>query len=373
MKHTRHKFNNDLLMDRGDRARVRESFPLVADALIDDDLVSAFAVLDKAAMTSKARSRKSGRAAVGLGVLSLVGMSASPLYHHAAAPVPTLLDVLSAGLGVVSVLIGFFGVLHSTSKEEWLLGRWQAESMRQFHFQYLVEHIRDVAASSRDCGAVTALHGRRARAMAEILPTDRISVSRCVEDALAGGGRGGVWIASEPDIPAAPGIDAESLAQFLAAYRELRIGHQISYAEHALGKKRGPLRITLDRHLHKMEQVTIGSVLVLLGVHFAVVAGGLFDWPVWLHQLSGSPWMHAVAIWVAAFALGGRVLEDGYGLRADLARYSDYLFHLNCVAKRYDADTSLVNRLALMRRTEELAFAELVSFVRSARKASYVL
>jgi len=43
------------------------------------------------------------------------------------------------------------------------------------------------------------------------------------------------------------------------------------------------------------------------------------------------------------------------------------------IAEAYDRKKSVADRLSLMRRTEELTFAEMSSFLRSASKAQYVI
>jgi hypothetical protein len=46
--------------------------------------------------------------------------------------------LIAAFLGVVSILIGFGGVLYSGAKRRWLHNRVMTERLRQFHFQAFV-------------------------------------------------------------------------------------------------------------------------------------------------------------------------------------------------------------------------------------------
>lgn len=369
----RHKFNNDLLLDEEDRAKARKNWPRVAEAFIDEGLAQRFIEMDCQANASKKRSRMSGRAAVYLGVLALIGMSSSGLWEQVPSPWPTVLDGFAALLGIASVLIAFFGILHSAGKRRWLMARWQTERMRQFNFQYNVAHISDVVAAAVSSEALHTLHQARAHELSIDVPTEEGLVQERLADTLTIQPKQRVWLTHRPVHIKKSDLDPGCVDEFVDAYRYLRIRHQISYAQHVLGRKSGPLRSTLQQQQHGLERLATSCILILFGLHLLVVGGVLLGWPGWLVDISHSPWAHAIAIWLAAIALGARVLEGGYGLRVDSARYSDYLFNLTCLEEDYERDSSLTHRLAVMRRVEELSFQEMVSFLRSASAAQYVI
>lgn len=367
-----HKFNNDLLTGTEDQSAVRVLYPNVSEAFIDPGLISRFLSIDAVANAAKRSSQRSGRIAVVLGALSLVGLSASPLYHHMNKPFPAILDGIAATLGMVSVIIAFFGVLHSNSKLTWLETRWETERIRQFHFQYNVANLSRVAGLAEKTEEVAKIRADREKALSASVPIQRDRIHQRFLGTLSTEQSEKAWLVDIDERAASGEPLGGNLEEFFRAYRDLRIGHQMSYAKHVLGRKRGPLRMSLHSEAHWIERVSIASVLVLFCLHLAVVCGSIFSWPLWLKNFSASPLTHVISIWIATFALAAKVIGSGSATEANLARYSDYLLNLTQLAAAYDRETSVAGRFLIMQRVEELVYTEMVSFLRSANNAQYL-
>ena len=109
--------------------------------------------------------------------------------------------------------------------------------------------------------------------------------------------------------------------------------------------------------------------LTLTGLNFGLLIGvfaGLISFIPFVGSILGGLLSIGVAaaqfwndpIWIAAVALGARVLGDGYGLRVDIARYSDYQQNLTRIAEAFDRDTTLPGRFALTVGTADVAAQE---------------
>jgi hypothetical protein len=375
-----HKFNSDIGIDAVDRRHLEDVYPNIAGAFIDPELIGRFVRIDALANEAKRRSRRSGAVAVLFALLCLVMVSAAPIYHARWwTPWTTLLDGVGALCGVAGVAIGYFGVLHSHTKRAWLQHRWQTERMRQFHFQYNATHLADVLALGGDAAAGATFLEARRNALTAAVPLDDVALRQRFDATTAEHAKEDVWLTPLPQAAHPPNpAHAAALKEWIKLYGELRISHQIGYCEMMLGRKRGPLDMTLDRQEVWAERLTIATVLVLLLLHLGVAAcsaaAGVLEFgPEWMRLYAESKWTHAAAIWLTAVALGVRVLADGYGLRADLARYHDYLAQLQRIESLWHQDQPFALRMALVVRLEDLAFAEMISFLHTTNRAAYVL
>jgi hypothetical protein len=140
-----HRFNDDLLINRGDLDRAQMAFPHVAHVLDHPSLRDEFRRFDVPANAAKKRGRVAGLLAIGMGAVSLVIAAATPMYRG--SPHIWVFGLIAALLGVASIFIGFGGVLYARAKRRWLCNRVMTERLRQFHFQSFVCRWREIAAS----------------------------------------------------------------------------------------------------------------------------------------------------------------------------------------------------------------------------------
>src|SRR5262249_25496642 len=153
-------------------------------------------------------------AAVVLAVLALFGASAEPLYRTAAEPWPRIAGGAAALFGLVSVIIGLWGVLYASRKEEWLRCRLMTERLRQFHFQSFVLRLPEIEASLR-AGPEGALAYQRMRSewFAEFLQAHEGRLDSRLGRIIDSEGEEDAWL-HEPDRLGRP-VDVEALDELL--------------------------------------------------------------------------------------------------------------------------------------------------------------
>jgi hypothetical protein len=221
------KFNDDLLLTDHDRKLANKSFPELAHVLDFPEVRELFLRYEVPSNLAKRRRRRAGMTAVVLGVLALLGASAEPLYRGIPAPMLPILGGISATLGILSVLIGAFGVLGTKSKQQWLCGRLMTEKVRQFQFQMLVSHAPTILASINDPAATDQfLELRRKRLFAFELDHEGHLAGK-LNDVLADNAEEEFWLHESENTPEAGTI---GLLELFSAYRLLRFQHQIQYA-----------------------------------------------------------------------------------------------------------------------------------------------
>jgi hypothetical protein len=99
-----HRFNDDLLINPGDFGRAQKAFPHIAHVLDHPALRDEFQRFDVPAKAAKKRGR-------------IAGLAATPVYRG--SPHIWVFGLIAAFLGVVSILIGFGGVLFAGAKRRW--------------------------------------------------------------------------------------------------------------------------------------------------------------------------------------------------------------------------------------------------------------
>jgi hypothetical protein len=131
-----HRFNTDLLVNSGDLDNAKRAFPRIAHVLDHPALREAFGRFDRPANAAKRKGRIAGLLAIALGTIALAIAAATPIYRD--LPFKSWIGAVSAGFGVLSILIGLGGALYAGAKRRWLCNRVMTERLRQFHFQALV-------------------------------------------------------------------------------------------------------------------------------------------------------------------------------------------------------------------------------------------
>jgi|GEM_PF-3784984 len=428
-----HKWNADLLLTSEDEKQARELYPRITGGFIDKTIGEQFKAANDIANDAKKRRRLAGLVAVIVGVGSLILISISVTIHETNHSTPSIhndqsrksnaqddvkhqdggslgeneehaaseaewhladfLGALGVLLGLLSVAIGLNFVLHSQAKKDWLINRWITERTRQFYFQYCLCHLEELLSEDRD--DVEFSQVRRENYVQQmfggVIPKSPIEKNKLKErlertidveesNSLA-------WLSdNQPEFEKSlDGFD--KFSEFCSFYRDLRLGHQISYAEHVLGKRRGPLRFSLEFQHHVAEYSSMGTVFVIVILHLFLSLGLVF--PNIGDIVSGGTVLiiHVLCICLAVITMGIRVVEDGSLIRADLVRYADYLSNLRLFAADFDrvfaqrcAAQSAEDRtrhsaelFSVMTATEELVFVEMTSFLRSAERSSYLM
>jgi len=284
--------------------------------------------------------------------------------------------VVSAVCGVASIIIGLGGVLYAGAKRRWLCNRVMTERLRQFHFQAFICRWREITASFAGLDAAQAYIALRetwfdrfmapypGQADAELTDLlDDETVSKC-------------WLHPEPDLPR-PGEVIPDLEGLFAAYHDLRIMHQLHYANYKLRSDQNmfswPLRLQEVIFSYTILVCILAIFLIHLWIAVSVALGGRIPGlePLLFHYKSEN--IHIVVIWVAIAALAIRALQEGLQPEREIERYRHYRAGVRAVRDRFDDARSPTEKLEVMLEMERLSFDEFRNFLRSSNEARFVI
>lgn len=361
-----YRFNNDLLVDEQDRETAITAFPDVAHIIDYPELRKLFLEFDVPAGAAKKRSRLAGALAVCLAGISLLGISAAPFYSGARWE--NIAVLFFAMCGVSAVVIGLGGVLLRRQKLAWLYRRLVTERLRQFHFQAFIARYTDIVHSLQDDASRSQFLAKRSEWLAEFKLRFYQTPGSELRRVLQGEEKFGVWL-----YPFSGQIDRTVAAQLpenlFRSYRQLRIRHQIHYAEWKLREEHN---ILIRGGLHQLEfwmsSISLAAILAIFALHLGLAAFTLLN----VHVLSFE-WVHLVVIWCAILILAIRVGEEGLQPGRELERYRHYRFAVEDVLARFDATQSANSKLRIMIEMERLAYGEMCEFLRENYSARFVM
>lgn len=362
-------YNDDLLVAKEARDRARADFPDVFYVLDNPELRAAFDPVDREANGAKRRSQQVGIWAVVIGVLSLMGAAAEPLWHDSAWAVAVA--ATTASLGLTAVLLGTFGVLHGEHKDRWIELRLCTERLRQFHFQAFIRMLPEIARSySVGPAGIEHFAEKRRETLASFKEELFRHRDAKLEAVLAPGGGAQLWVDNGGDaLPAVPeGFDPSPLFK---AYRKLRFGEQISYPLHKLKLSSFTLALRgapLKNQRQSLRAIGTAAFSALIALHVLLLFASFAGWP-GVH----SPLFHVSVVWSALIALGARTLEEGLTVSRDIERYEDYHATVSDALRRFDDAQTVEDKLRAMIEMERITFDEMRSFLRTAREAAFVL
>jgi hypothetical protein len=159
-----------------------------------------------------------------------------------------------------------------------------------------------------------------------------------------------------------PDPDSPALNYLFAAYRELRIVHQIGYANYNLqddGRifSKVPLR----------QSVVLSSFGFICFIVIGVLHIGVLAWPDKASIIS------LTIIWIALAALAARAISDGLQPEREAERYQQYRSAVQFVLERFDRAQSQAEKLQVMREMERLSFDEMRNFLVSGNRSRFVM
>lgn len=364
----RYPYNDELLISDADKTAARELYPNIYPALDFPELRAVFDEVDPATNEAKRRSRFWGFVAVILVASSLIVASAERLYHGKGV-IEVVMILLAAAAGVSGVILGLFGVLFAKSKRQWLYGRLITERLRQLHFQVMIALAPELLAAAR-IGDWGAYHERRKLALdafaADLMPRAGLVLDDLVSaDDAEAVSEHLCWLVETQD----GGLGAEPhLAELFRAYRRLRLARQIDFCRLKL---RSDHRIFTDApkaQSARFTSLTIVCILALLGIHIALVLSLFPGWYVTVGAVA-----HLLVVWLAIAVLALRTLEEGLQPKREIERYRNYKSALENIAQRFDRAGDAAARFSAMRELEELAFDEMVNFLKSNTEAKFIM
>jgi hypothetical protein len=368
-------FNDDLLLSDVDRKEVARSFPTCMHVLDFPELRQVFDGYDLSANRWKKNLRRAGLATIALGVIALLGASTEPLYGKLPSVFSNAIVVLSALAGLLSIVISTFGVLHSASKNRWLEARLMTERLRQFQFQTLVFRIPTILR----CAAAPKFDAQFGKARERWFSTFKIEhvdhlpakLKEVLDDdseeqfQLHGGGDALDGVATSNPL----------LAELFAAYRLLRIRHQILYANFKLG---GDSLNFPRKQVSLLSGVSLICILLVFFAHFAVSISSVSRLLPYEAVADGLSFMrgtsvHVLIIWTVIVALAARTFEEGLQPTREVERYTAYRARLGRLLYHFDEAANVPERVRIMTEVERLVYQEMREFLKTNFEARFVL
>jgi hypothetical protein len=360
-----HKFNDDLLLAREDRDLAARKYPAISHVLDHPELRQLFAVYDVPANLAKRRARKAGLLAIGLVWFALVIASSEHFLAHTG--LATYFAVISAACGLIGVIIGGTGILFAAKKQEWLYGRLLTERIRQFHFQTFVFRWPEILRSLSGEEARAAFQVQRKLWFDEFHARFHGKLDEQFTSTLEDETQKGIWLHETEKGEISENSALDPLFQ---AYRELRIMHQIGYANHQLKDDRRVFSPAPRRQAAVFSSVSFVCVILVCAIHVAVLAGVLSHAPMWEDYAKIAS---LVIVWIAIAALAVRAIEDGLQPEREAERYQQYRSSVSFVLERFDRASSQSEKLQIMQEMERLVFDEMRNFLISGSRTRFVL
>jgi hypothetical protein len=279
-----HKFNNDLLANDDDRGAVHDLYPTLEHVLYHQELVDYFRKFNDRADTAKKLSRRWGKWAIVLAATAIALAAVEIVVDTTGAEVWSFaIGGLAAVFGLASLAIGAFGLLFGPRKREWLQNRFMGERIRQFHFQsfiFLLPQIVDSLSSEPE----------KAEQMKRRFDTDRQKMFHEFQNEFEGNvdskfasvvgphGEADYWLQdSRHSFPASDWW--QELDPYFKAYRQLRIKHQLNYANYKLQTDHKLLSAMPMRQSQVLENVSKAGIAWLSLIHMGTSKNSLFQPP----------------------------------------------------------------------------------------------
>ena len=366
----KHRYNHDLLVGEADREYAKIQYPLVFRFLWNQARVARFREYNRPANRTKQRSRASGLLAICLATAGLLGASAASLLHGETAGLARAVSLGSAVCGLASVAIGAFGVLLARSKRSWLSNRLISERIRQLHFQDIARilEVQDPAPPRQPTGQSVESASKTCLAKFKFTyeADPEGALVQFLSDTVPDS-----WLHSSCPAPTVR-LTSDAVAQLLAAYRELRLVHQINYATLKLEKEGAWLETPV---VQRDSLRTVGTICLagLLAIHLMLAFGITGEWILELEAPINVHYMHVASIWLAVAALATRGLLEGLRPEEEISRYRDYKTSLLSLQERFDGAIDLPSKLGVITEVERLSVEETCSFLRTADEARFVI
>jgi hypothetical protein len=170
---------------------------------------------------------------------------------------------------------------------------------------------------------------------------------------------------------AAEPTEVAELAPVFDAYRDLRILHQIGYANYKLHDDGKLISAAPRRQLAILSQMNFSWIVLLCIVHIGIVLGAVRPHSVWAAFHSQE--IIVGIIWLALAALATRAIEQGLQPEREIERYQQYRSGLRAILERYDAAPSQAAKIRVMREMERLSFDEMRNFLITNERSRFVM
>jgi hypothetical protein len=361
-------FNDDLLLSQVERDLAEQRFAEIFHVINFPELRELFQRYEMLGGLGKATRHHIGLLAVALAAIGL--LAATPLLSDEYGKTwAVVIGVVSAILGMVGVWIGSFGIFSGESRERWLCARLMTERLRQFQFQILTNRLPEVLSSST-FGATGKQNfiDQRKMWLAEFRLAYEGHLPARLQAILDDDVEEDFMLLRDE------GFDVEVLAtearlgQIFAAYRLLRLEHQLQYANYKL-------RAATDFSNSPVNQFrllrNIGLVLIflILIAHLAVAVSLSFHWP----TLADNRVFHFFMLALVVGILATRAVEEGLQPAREVERYTRYRASVVSLLGRFDRAIRPDEKVRVMREMERTSYQEMRGFLKTHFESRYVL
>jgi hypothetical protein len=366
-------FNNDIAVNPEDKERLRRLFPKLAQFLIFPELHDVFLRYDHVANAAKRKGRFFGVIAIVLAFVGLLAAAASPYLHKPngePSAIEGVVAVVGAALGVIGVLFGVAGGLHSGTKRKWLWNRVMTERLRQFQFQTLALRAVEIARALGNPIAMRRLLEEQLRWFDAFRQRFEGHLPAQLSAAIGDEAGERTWVVDHSHADGEPLTPAESdnLAQIFEAYRLLRFEHQIRYCDYKLHHPGGLALGSLRGLAGTFAFAAFACIVATFLIHIIVAPAAAFG-----VAKSATPALHFAAVALALAALCVRGFEEGLRPRHEIERYLRYRADMSKLLARFRASPDPAVKLAAMHEAEEVSYEEMRDFLRTHQEALFVL
>ena len=363
-----HLFNGDLLMGDSDLNFARSQFPEIIHLLDNERLRAVFEQYEAEANSARDHVRRLGLGAVFFATLALLTVATQPAWPH--TPTARWIAVLLESGGMFAALVASGGLWLGPWKQRWLESRLMTERLRQWHFQLWLRRGREIDASVASRKAVAEFQNRRARWLDEFLKSHQGQLDAKLQSLTSELGDADMWLHNSPTAYA---DKSKPLPHVFRAYEQLRFDHQYSYALHKL-RRADDMPIWRFLRWPAIRQASILSALASVGLSAALVCSAVL---VYAHAFGTGDHLEPIfrmgAIVAALVGLALRTLQEGLAPEEEIERYNDYRARIAQLRERFQGTKDQNERLRIMEDLERAAFDELRGFLRTHRRARFLL
>ena len=355
--------NDDLLLEEKSRNRVARDYPDLLKILDCPDLRAAFEEHDTPANEAHRKCRRFGGAAVVCGAAGMLLAALAPVLTGAGLS-GWVLGLLASALTVLGTVLGLAHWIGARQRSDWLLHRFWTERLRQFHFQFLLNHFDLAVKASEHDPALVEYKKCRGEALERLIDDfrDVRSLIRKLEEDEA---ELSPWLQDQWPNEAPDTADSERGQLLLRALYTQRFDIQIQYTEKKLDESIHSPK-TRARVVRSGCDLLTFSAMLLAGLTGVLL---LFGSP--LDSLAARLSMGLGAA-AGVLVLALRIVDEGLQLRVDDERYRWYLSSLRALAGRF-AEPDPGGQIAALRELEHLSYKEMRCFIVAHKRARFLL
>lgn len=283
--------------------------------------------------------------------------------HDEGLNVHAILGTIAALLGLTGTVLGITGMRRSASRRKWLRARLMTETLRLFHFHYIVARLPEIVAVAGDAARRERYLADRAAALeqlkAKVLADPEVELRRIMNR------KDETPFETITPMMVEEGVETpQAAADAFDVWRVLRVNWQAGYCDAKLERRhKGRFTIKqMDELFVALGWFCVGAIILIHIGHFVGMLAS-----------AQSAWLEAAVIWTALIALAGRAMEDGFQPQREIERYEQYRANVRVTEERFAAARTYAAKLEVMRAFERSSLEEMRVFLRTHAKARFLL